>query len=121
MKMTNPALVAKLQDQKLLASSADPAVPFAPNDLLKFNNKLFLLYHCMWSGYDYVCIPGCLVGALVLPLVPRFKDLTRLQAAGTGAFMGGCTGMGLGCMALIAKSSAKEPMVSGSVWDVYKQ
>ena len=108
-------LQSKLRDQKkiLAASSAssDPTVPFAPADLLKFNNKLFLLYHCMGSGYDYFCIPGCIVGSLALPFTKKFNGLTTLQAAGTGAIIGSTIGMGLGALALVGKVNAKDPPV----------
>jgi hypothetical protein len=82
----------------MASSSMDgPSVPLAPNDLLKFNTNLFLLYHVMGSGYDYLTPLGCVIGSIAIPaLVPKFKDLTRLQAAGTGAIWAGGAGMSLG-------------------------
>jgi hypothetical protein len=91
-----------------------PSVPFAPNDLFKFNPTLFLIYHCMDSGYNYMTPLGCAIGAFAVPLIPRFKDLTRLQAAGTGANLAGGIGMGLGCLALINIATKKEPRLP---WD----
>jgi hypothetical protein len=108
----NPALLHKLEENKkaLLATSMDgPSVPFAPNDLLKFNNNLFLVYHVMGSGYDYMTPLGCLIGSVAFPLIPKFKDLTRLQAAGTGAICAGGAGMGLGFLAMLNARSKKEP------------
>ena len=112
----NPVLVHKLEEnKKILASSMDgPSVPFAPNDLLKFNNSLFLLYHVMGSGYDYLSPLGCIVGSFAVPLIPKFKDLTTLQAAGTGAIIGGTTGMGLGCLAMINIATKKDKKLP---WD----
>ena len=112
----NAALAHKVETNKrILASSMDgPSVPFAPNDLLKSNTTLFMIYHCMDSGYNYMTPLGCAIGALAIPLVPRFKDLTRLQAAGTGAILAGGTGMGLGCMALLNIATMKEPKLP---WD----
>lgn len=66
----------------------------------------------MGSGYNYFCIPGCLIGAVTLPFTAKFKDLTRLQAAGTGAIIGGTVGMGLGALALVGKVTSKNPVVS---------
>ncbi|KAG7362713.1 hypothetical protein IV203_026073 [Nitzschia inconspicua] len=107
----NPALLHKLEEnKKILSTSMDgPSVSFAPNDLLKFNNNLFLLYHVMGSGYDYLTPIGCIIGGLALPMIPKFKDLTRLQAAGTGAIYAGGAGMGLGFLALMNARSKKEP------------
>jgi hypothetical protein len=108
----NQALLAKLEGQKsvLATSSMDgPSVPFAPNDLFKFNNKMFMLYHVMGSGYDYLTPIGCLVGAATIPLFPKYQHFTRLQAAGTGAIIAGCTGMGLGALAMASNMAKTEP------------
>jgi hypothetical protein len=114
MRIINSAVLYKLEEnkQKILASSSmdGPSVPFAPNDLLKFNSNLFLLYHVMGSGYDYLTPLGCIIGSVAIPaLVPKFKDLTRLQAAGTGAIWAGGAGMSLGLLGLISARYAKEP------------
>jgi hypothetical protein len=115
----NQTLLHKLEENKqnLLATSSmdGPSVPIAPNDLLKFNNKLFLLYHVMGSGYDYLTPLGCVIGSVAIPaLLPKFKELTRLQAAGTGAVVAGGTGMSLGLIALINARSSTEPKLP---WD----
>lgn len=86
-----------------------PSVPFAPNDLLTFNNDLFLTYHVMGSGYNYMTPVGCLIGSVALPLLPKFQNLTRLQAAGTGAIYAGGAGMTLGLLAMLKHRTAKEP------------
>jgi hypothetical protein len=114
----NPVLLQKLQEKKTIlgtSSSVDgPSVPFAPNDLFKFNNTLFLLYHVMGSGYDYLSPIGCAIGSVAVPLIPKFKDLTRLQAAGTGAVIAGSTGMGLGCLAMINIATKRDKALP---WD----
>jgi hypothetical protein len=116
----NPALLHKREDQKkiILASSSmdGPSIPFAPNDIFKFNNSLFLLYHVMGSGYDYMTPLGCAIGTFAVPLIPKFKDLTKLQAAGTGACIAGGAGMGLGVLAMAniaTKKSSKLPWDEG--------
>jgi hypothetical protein len=116
----NPALLAKRREQvverRIVATSSSmdgPSVPFAPNDVMKFNSRMFVLYHVMGSGYDYLTPVGSLVGAAILPLLPGrynyFSSLTRLQAAGTGGILAGGLGMGLGCVALAGMVNAKEP------------
>ncbi|KAL3925887.1 MAG: hypothetical protein SGILL_000099 [Bacillariaceae sp.] len=114
----NPVLAHKLETNKtILASSSSmdgPTVPFAPNDIFKFNTTLFMIFHCTTSGYDYLAPVGCAIGSLAVPFIPRFHDLTRLQAAGTGAILAGGTGMGLGCLALLNIATMKEPKLP---WD----
>lgn len=114
----NPVLAHKLEtNKKIMATSSamdGPSVPFAPNDLFKFNTTLFMIYHCSISGYDYLSPLGCAIGTFAVPVIPRFRDLTRLQAAGTGAILAGGTGMGLGCLALINIATMKEPKLP---WD----
>lgn len=108
----NQALLAKLEGQKrfVATSSMDgPSVAFAPNDIFKFNNKMVVLYHVMGSGYDYMTPIGCLVGAAAIPLIPKYREFTRLQAAGTGAIIAGFAGMGLGGLAMLSTMSMKEP------------
>ena len=80
-------------------------------DLFKVNNKLFMTYHVMGSGYDYLTPVGCLLGAIGLPYTSKFSNLTRLQAAGTGGLIGGGTGMALGLLLMTSIANAKEPKI----------
>lgn len=120
MTVVNPTLLAKLEGGRktktivtVATSSMDgPTVPFAPNDILKFNNKMFMLYHVMASGYDHLTPVGCLVGAAIIPLIPKYDGaFTRLQAAGTGGIIAGGAGMGLGVLALVSTMNMKEPRI----------
>ena len=94
-----------------LANSMDgPTVPWTVADLTKVNNKLFMTYHVMASGYDYLTPLGCAIGA-ALPFVPRFASVPRLQAMGNAGLIAGGTGMGLGLflMGRIASSNPATP------------
>jgi hypothetical protein len=94
----------------IFASSMDgPAVSWTMADLTKVNNKLFLTYHVMTSGYSYLTPLGCAIGAIALPYASKFSNLTRLQAAGTGGLIGGGTGMTLGLLAIGRIASSKNP------------
>ena len=96
-----------------LATSMDgPTVASTVADLFKFNNNIFLTYHCMTAGYDVFSPLGCLVGGMVvLPRLSNFSHLTPLQAAGTGGIVGGCTGMGLGLFSLMETAVKKNPKI----------
>lgn len=95
-----------------LANSMDgPSVSWTVGDLFKFNNKVFLTYHCMGSGYDFLTPVGCLLGATILPRMSKFSHLTPLQAAGTGGIVAGGAGMGLGLLALVGTATSKNPKI----------
>jgi hypothetical protein len=103
------------QTTTILAGSMDgPSISWTVADLFKVNNKLFMTYHVTASGCDYLAPLGCAVGALALPNISRFSNLTRLQAAGTGGLMLGGTGMGLGLIAMINIATSKNPRIP---WD----
>ena len=88
-----------------------PYVKYTVNDLFSFHNTAYLTYHCMGAGYDMLSPVGCIVGGIGLPYMSRFKDLTRLQAIGTGGIIGGTFGMGLGLLALVGISQSKNPKI----------
>lgn len=103
------------KDPVRLASSMDgPTVPWTVNDIFKFNNQIFIAYHCMGTGYDYFSALGCALGGIVLPNTSKFSHMSRLQAAGMGGAIGGGTGMALGLFALVGKINAKDPPLP---WD----
>lgn len=104
--------------QILLAASMDgPSVYWTVNDLFKFNNKAFMAYHVAFSGYDYLTPLGCMLGAIGLPYTPKFSNLTRLQAAGTGGLIGGGTGMACGLMMMRMVANAKETREGTPPWN----
>jgi hypothetical protein len=99
----------------ILARSMDgPSVAWTVADLTKVNNKFFMTYHVMASGYDYLTPLGCAIGAGALPYTSKFSTLTRLQAAGTGGLIGGTAGMGLGFMLMMKIANSKSPKLP---WD----
>ena len=92
------------------ATSMDgPSISWTVNDLFKYNNRVFLLYHCMSSGFDVLIPVGGLIGAFALPRTSKFSHLTRLQAAGTGSALAGGLGMSLGALAMLRVAYSKDP------------
>ena len=80
-----------------------PSISWTVADLTKFHNGVFLSFHVMGSGASYMSLLGSAVGFAALPLTAKFANLTRLQAAGTGALYGGTAGAGLGFTLMTAK------------------
>ena len=92
------------------ATSMDgPSISWTVNDLFKFDNRTFLLYHCMSSGFDVLTPIGGILGAFALPRTSKFSNLTRLQAAGTGSAIAGGLGLSLGALALVGVAYSKDP------------
>lgn len=101
-----------ISTKSIFACSMDgPSVSWTINDIFKFDNRIFLLYHCMGSGYDYFTPLGCLIGGLALPRTSKFSHLTALQAAGTGSAVAGGIGLTLGLMSLVGKANSKDPAI----------
>jgi hypothetical protein len=111
MTMTQESTKAIKRDiAPILASSMDgPTIKWTVADSTKVNNKLFMTYHVMSSGYDFLTPLGCLFGAVGLPSTSKFSNLSRLQAAGTGGLIAGGTGMAMGLLAMTMTAYAKEP------------
>ena len=110
-------MASSLMPVLLATSSSDsssmdgPYCKYTANDIFGFNSKLYLTYHVMGAGYDFLSPVGCLVGGVALPYFSRFKDLTRLQAVGTGGIIGGTVGMTCGLLLLGGMSQSKNPKI----------
>lgn len=108
--MSGKEALLKKKRANLLATSMDgPSVSWTVADLFSVNNRLFMTYHVMGSGYDYLTPLGCAIGAFALPKIERFSNLTKLQAAGTGGLVAGGTGMTLGFLAMVGTAYSTNP------------
>jgi hypothetical protein len=108
------AAAKKHEGSNVLATSSSmdgPSVAWTVNDLFKFDNRSFLLYHCMFSGYDFCTPLGALIGGFVMPRTSKFAHLTTIQAAGTGSAIAGGIGLTLGFLALVGTAYSKDPAI----------
>ena len=107
MKSKNePLLDAKTMD--------GPTVKWAPNDIFKSRPRLFMAYHVMNSGYNYLTPLGVIIGGVVglSPLGAKYLGkFTPLQIAGNGGIIAGALGGTLGLGAMYRISNSKNPKI----------
>ena len=109
---------AKQGDPLLDPKAMDgPVVPFAPADLFRFNDRLFLGWHVASAPWDVLGTVGCLVGGALYGVGflyhrPLLLPPSAWAAAGTSGLIGGGAGAALGLArmaATAAKGGAAEP------------
>lgn len=89
-----------------------PVIRWTVNDIFKGNNRLFISYHVVCSGFYALSPVGCLLGG-ALSGAGLFRPYpTVLSSMGTVGFGAGCLGMAIGASGLYSianKGAAASP------------